>query len=243
MVDKIFTTILHIKFRRKRLDYCIHCRLARKEGGGCAFHSLYLIVFDEKNNNFCPRAKCIASFCVDAAKLKRLSAIAADAAEACDCCIASGLLKASDVKHILNEKVALLTGGRDRCGRPIISFPARENADKISAEDLRMVLLYLFAVPSDESKDIGFVVLIDMRNKMSWTSVKPIFKCLQTTTTNQYMQQEFVKQEQKMAIFPGGLMKPELIGRTCDFDISFLSYSVVGACFHEQQSRQLRVNL
>ncbi|KRY12974.1 Triple functional domain protein [Trichinella patagoniensis] len=106
---------------------------------------------------------------------------------------ASGLLKASDVKHILNEKVALLTGGRDRCGRPIISFPARENADKISAEDLRMVLLYLFAVPSDESKDIGFVVLIDMRNKMSWTSVKPIFKCLQDIFSKQVQSVYLVK--------------------------------------------------
>ncbi|KRX93395.1 Triple functional domain protein [Trichinella pseudospiralis] len=99
---------------------------------------------------------------------------------------ASGLLKASD-------KVALLTGGRDRCGRPIISFPARENADKISAEDLRMVLLYLFAIPSDESKDIGFVVLIDMRNKMSWTSVKPIFKCLQDIFSKQVQSVYLVK--------------------------------------------------
>ncbi|KRZ17746.1 Triple functional domain protein [Trichinella zimbabwensis] len=107
--------------------------------------------------------------------------------------VASGLLKASDVKHILNEKVALLTGGRDRCGRPIISFPARENADKISAEDLRMVLLYLFAIPSDESKDIGFVVLIDMRNKMSWTSVKPIFKCLQDIFSKQVQSVYLVK--------------------------------------------------
>ncbi len=56
-------------------------------------------------------------------------------------------LKAVDIQHVLRDKVALLSGGRDRTGRPIVTFPSRENAERTSADDLRMVLLYLHAIP------------------------------------------------------------------------------------------------
>ncbi|KHJ44324.1 RhoGEF domain protein [Trichuris suis] len=105
------------------------------------------------------------------------------------------LLKASDVKHILNERLALLTGARDRFGRPVITFPLREHPEKVNVEELRMLLLYLFAVPSDESKGLGFVVLIDMRNKVSWNNVKPIFRCLQDIFPGQVLAVYLVKQD------------------------------------------------
>uniref|UniRef100_A0A5S6QCN5 Non-specific serine/threonine protein kinase n=1 Tax=Trichuris muris TaxID=70415 RepID=A0A5S6QCN5_TRIMR len=107
----------------------------------------------------------------------------------------SNLLKASDVKHILNERLALLTGARDRFGRPVITFPLREHPEKVNVEELRMLLLYLFAVPSDESKGLGFVVLIDMRNKVSWNNVKPIFRCLQDIFPGQVLAVYLVKQD------------------------------------------------
>ncbi|CDW56496.1 Spectrin and RhoGEF and CRAL TRIO 2 domain contai ning protein [Trichuris trichiura] len=105
------------------------------------------------------------------------------------------LLKASDVKHILNERLALLTGARDRFGRPVITFPLREHPEKVNVEELRMLLLYLFALPSDESKGLGFVVLIDMRNKVSWNNVKPIFRCLQDIFPGQVLAVYLVKQD------------------------------------------------
>uniref|UniRef100_A0A914WP59 CRAL-TRIO domain-containing protein n=2 Tax=Plectus sambesii TaxID=2011161 RepID=A0A914WP59_9BILA len=88
-------------------------------------------------------------------------------------------LKAVDIQHVLRDRVALLSGGRDRNGRPVITFPSRENAERTSVDDLRMVLLYLHAIPGDETKELGFVVLIDMRHGITWNAVKPILKTLQ----------------------------------------------------------------
>ncbi|VTJ59080.1 Hypothetical predicted protein [Marmota monax] len=56
-------------------------------------------------------------------------------------------LKASDVLPILKEKVAFVSGGRDKRGGPILTFPARSNHDRIRQEDLRKLVTYLASVP------------------------------------------------------------------------------------------------
>lgn len=88
-------------------------------------------------------------------------------------------MKASDIEKLLREKIALLTGGRDKNGRPILTFPFRENAEKTTFDEIRQVLLYLHTIPCDATKELGFLVLIDMRHGMSWNAVKPILKTLQ----------------------------------------------------------------
>ncbi len=57
-------------------------------------------------------------------------------------------LKAQDILRVLRERVAILSGGRDRNSRPIITFPSRDAADVTSSDDLRMLLLYLHAIPA-----------------------------------------------------------------------------------------------
>ncbi|XP_028985314.1 triple functional domain protein-like isoform X1 [Betta splendens] len=56
-------------------------------------------------------------------------------------------MKAIDVLPILKEKVAFLSGGRDRRGGPVLTFPARSNHDRIRPEDLRRLVAYLATIP------------------------------------------------------------------------------------------------
>ncbi|GLD72169.1 kalirin [Lates japonicus] len=56
-------------------------------------------------------------------------------------------IKASDVLPVLKEKVAFVSGGRDKRGGPILTFPARSNHDRIKQEDLGRLVTYLSTVP------------------------------------------------------------------------------------------------
>ncbi|XP_018430257.1 PREDICTED: triple functional domain protein-like, partial [Nanorana parkeri] len=56
-------------------------------------------------------------------------------------------LKAVEVLPILKEKVAYLSGGRDKRGGPILTFPSRTNHDRIRQEDLRRLISYLACIP------------------------------------------------------------------------------------------------
>ncbi|KAM5157235.1 triple functional domain protein isoform 1-T1 [Mantella aurantiaca] len=86
--------------------------------------------------------------------------------------------KAVDVLPILKEKVAYLSGGRDKRGGPILTFPARTNHDRIRQEDLRRLISYLACIPSEEVCKRGFTVIVDMRGS-KWDSIKPLLKILQ----------------------------------------------------------------
>jgi kalirin len=48
---------------------------------------------------------------------------------------------------VLQEHLAILSGGRDRRGGAIISFPETQRREKAKPEDLRDLLQYLFGVP------------------------------------------------------------------------------------------------
>ncbi|XP_034729069.1 triple functional domain protein isoform X5 [Etheostoma cragini] len=87
-------------------------------------------------------------------------------------------MKAIDVLPILKEKVAFLSGGRDRRGGPVLTFPARSNHDRIRSEDLRRLIAYLATIPSEEVARHGFTVIVDMRGS-KWDSIKPLLKILQ----------------------------------------------------------------
>ncbi|XP_072301118.1 kalirin isoform X2 [Eucyclogobius newberryi] len=87
-------------------------------------------------------------------------------------------LKASDVLPILKEKVAFVSGGRDKRGGPIVTFPARSNHDRIKHEELKRLVTYLSTVPSEDVCKRGFTVIIDMRGS-KWELIKPLLKTLQ----------------------------------------------------------------
>ncbi|XP_060724800.1 kalirin RhoGEF kinase b isoform X2 [Tachysurus vachellii] len=87
-------------------------------------------------------------------------------------------VKAADVLTVLREKVAFVSGGRDKRGGPILTFPARSNHDRIKQEDLRRLVTYLSTVPSEDVSKRGFTVIIDMRGS-KWDLIKPLLKTLQ----------------------------------------------------------------
>ncbi|XP_064167582.1 kalirin-like isoform X2 [Anguilla rostrata] len=87
-------------------------------------------------------------------------------------------IKAADVLPVLKEKVAFVSGGRDKRGGPILTFPARSNHDRIKQEDLRRLVTYLSTVPSEDVCKRGFTVIIDMRGS-KWDLIKPLLKTLQ----------------------------------------------------------------
>ncbi|XP_041039324.1 triple functional domain protein-like isoform X5 [Carcharodon carcharias] len=87
-------------------------------------------------------------------------------------------MKAMEILPILKEKVAFLSGGRDKRGGPVLTFPARSNHDRIRQEDLRRLISYLANIPSEEVCKRGFTVIVDMRGS-KWDSIKPLLKILQ----------------------------------------------------------------
>uniref|UniRef100_A0AAY4E3F5 non-specific serine/threonine protein kinase n=1 Tax=Denticeps clupeoides TaxID=299321 RepID=A0AAY4E3F5_9TELE len=87
-------------------------------------------------------------------------------------------MKATEVLPILKEKVAFLSGGRDRRGGPVLTFPSRSNHDRIRQEDLRRLIAYLAGIPSEDVCKHGFTVIVDMRGS-KWDSIKPLLKILQ----------------------------------------------------------------
>ena len=56
-------------------------------------------------------------------------------------------IRAVDIVPLLREKCVILSGGRDKRGGPILTFPAHSNIDKLHHEDLKTVISYLTTVP------------------------------------------------------------------------------------------------
>jgi len=56
-------------------------------------------------------------------------------------------LRALDVLALLQERLAVLPGGRDRRGGPVLCFPASARRDRAKPEDYRRLLQYLTSIP------------------------------------------------------------------------------------------------
>ena len=57
-------------------------------------------------------------------------------------------VRALEVLSLLQERLAVLSGGRDRRGGPVLSFPATPRRDRAKPDDYRRLLQYLIAIPS-----------------------------------------------------------------------------------------------
>ncbi|XP_018907690.2 triple functional domain protein isoform X1 [Bemisia tabaci] len=86
--------------------------------------------------------------------------------------------RALDVMTLLQERLALLSGGRDLRGGPVLTFPATPRRERAKPDDYRRLLQYLTAIPSQDAKELGFTAIVDMRGS-TWSTVKPILKVLQ----------------------------------------------------------------
>ena len=57
-------------------------------------------------------------------------------------------MAAAEILDILNQQVALLTGGRDRQGQSLITFPAKPKTFTYNRDDVRKVVQYLTSIPT-----------------------------------------------------------------------------------------------
>ncbi|GIX92816.1 hypothetical protein CEXT_605722 [Caerostris extrusa] len=79
-----------------------------------------------------------------------------------------------DVAHLLQNKYAVITGGKTLDGFPIITFPdSTVEFLNLSEDEFKKLMLFLTSVPSMQDADRGFVLIIDRRND-KWSSVKTI---------------------------------------------------------------------
>ncbi|CAF0722287.1 unnamed protein product [Didymodactylos carnosus] len=77
---------------------------------------------------------------------------------------------------LLRERIAFITGGATH-NCPIITFPDNPNID-ISQEKYKKVITYLTQVPSENERQLGFVIVVDRRSD-KWTSVKTIINYIE----------------------------------------------------------------
>merc|ERR1712189_94935 len=84
-----------------------------------------------------------------------------------------------DVKGLLIEKAAFVTGGRDLNGAIFLTIPKyTENEDLLFAEQFSHLLDYLASTRSVEEKAFGFSFLVDLRGG-SWAEIKPVMRLIQ----------------------------------------------------------------
>lgn len=56
-------------------------------------------------------------------------------------------IRALDLLQLLQDRFVILSGGRDRRGGPLLSFPSTPRRERVKPEDLRRVLSYLLSIP------------------------------------------------------------------------------------------------
>ncbi|XP_065051810.1 triple functional domain protein-like isoform X2 [Rhopilema esculentum] len=89
------------------------------------------------------------------------------------------LPRALDVKELLSEKAAFITGGKDLTGAIYITIPKyEENEDVQLVEHFGLLLNYLASTRSTEEKAHGFSFLVDLRLS-TWADMKPVVKVIQ----------------------------------------------------------------
>eukprot|EP00794_Sanderia_malayensis_P017297 gene17297-19028_t len=89
------------------------------------------------------------------------------------------LPRALDVKELLFEKAAFVTGGKDLNGGIVVTIPKYTEVDDITfAEQFSHLLDYLASTRSVEEKAFGFSFLVDLR-RATWGEIRPVMKLIQ----------------------------------------------------------------
>ncbi|XP_015927368.1 guanine nucleotide exchange factor DBS isoform X2 [Parasteatoda tepidariorum] len=79
-----------------------------------------------------------------------------------------------DVAYLLQNRYAIITGGKSLEGFPIITFPdSSVEFLNLSDDEYKKLMLFLTGVPCMQDADRGFVLIIDRRND-KWSSVKAV---------------------------------------------------------------------
>ncbi|KZS15196.1 putative Guanine nucleotide exchange factor DBS [Daphnia magna] len=82
-----------------------------------------------------------------------------------------GAVKVSEITELLRAEYGIVTGGRSREGRPIITFPDRCNFATLTEDNYRKLIVYLTSVPALHDADLGYVLIVDRRSDR-WNAVK-----------------------------------------------------------------------
>eukprot|EP00117_Sycon_ciliatum_P013125 scpid91745/ scgid3817/ Kalirin; Protein Duo; Serine/threonine-protein kinase with Dbl- and pleckstrin homology domain len=89
-------------------------------------------------------------------------------------------LEAEDLEAQLRQRIALLTGGRDRRGGAIITLPCPSEGVSVAAlskDELKYLLTYLVHIPSLDTQELGFSFVVDMRqSSASWSNIKLVLQ-------------------------------------------------------------------
>ncbi|KAF6212795.1 hypothetical protein GE061_010504 [Apolygus lucorum] len=80
-------------------------------------------------------------------------------------------LSIHDVVELLEQRNAIITGGKTREGYAIISLPDHSNFANLSDSEYQKLMMYLTSVPPMHEADLGFALVVDRRND-KWSSVK-----------------------------------------------------------------------
>lgn len=84
-------------------------------------------------------------------------------------------IRAEEVLSLLQERLAIMPGSRDRRGGLLLLFPTTPKRERTKPEDYRRLLQYLTSTTNDEDRSLRFTIVVDMRGA-TWDSVKLIFK-------------------------------------------------------------------
>lgn len=57
-------------------------------------------------------------------------------------------IRALDIISLLQDRIAILTGGRDRRGTLLLSFPSTPRRERAKPDDYRRLIEYLVAIPT-----------------------------------------------------------------------------------------------
>ncbi|CAG5126014.1 unnamed protein product, partial [Candidula unifasciata] len=99
-------------------------------------------------------------------------------------------LNGSSIAGLLQHGFVLLTGGRDSQGGPVVTLPSLQNRSDPSPDEVVTCLQYLIQIPSEETKRLGFSVVVDTRDG-SWANLNMVMACLQKTVSS-YVKQVLV---------------------------------------------------
>uniref|UniRef100_A0A1I7TK26 CRAL-TRIO domain-containing protein n=1 Tax=Caenorhabditis tropicalis TaxID=1561998 RepID=A0A1I7TK26_9PELO len=126
-------------------------------------------------------------------------------------------MKAEDIMHVLRDGIAVLPGGRCRAGQAVVVCPSREQL--VNQDHLRNVFLYLFEVTAKEAREKGFLVVIDMRGKQTWTNVRHILKALSSIDNSSTIQVFIIKPDKFWE-----KQKAQMSLGTWEFEVEMISF-------------------
>lgn len=103
-------------------------------------------------------------------------------------------LRALDLLPYLQDRLITMPGGRDRRGGTILYIPSTTKRDRFKLDDYRKLFSYLITISSNETIQLGYTILIDMRGNGNITgTIKPLLKLFQENFSNHIHQIIIIK--------------------------------------------------